>query len=176
MEVSTFIPKLQYSYIVVLIEDVQFSLVHSQYSLRGICLSGGNYFRGRFIVSGQFSGGGGGGSFPWGQLFRWHLFLEGNCPGGQFFSEAIVRRANFLRDNCPNTLWEIVRGAIVRTPYFGSLWYQQHCNVIVEIMNIKYGLYSKYLFQRTQQHDSYTKPVGNHKFIQKIISSSYHTE
>ena len=175
MEVSTFIPKLQYSYIVVLIEDVQFSLVHSQYSLRGICLSGGNYFRGRFYSE-------------W-AIFRWGggaVFLGGNCSGGtfprgklsggQFCSGAIVRRANFLRGNCPNTLGEIVRGSIVRTPYFGSLWYQQHCNVIVEIMNIKYGLYSKYLFQRTQQHDSYTKPVGNHKFVQKIISSSYHTE
>ena len=147
MEVSTFIPKLQYSYIVVLIEDVQFSLVHSQYSLRGICLSGGNYFRGRFIVSVQFSGGG----------------------GGQFSLGAIVQVALIPRG-------KLSGGAIVRTPYFGSLWYQQHCNVIVEIMNIKYGLFSKYLFQRTQQHDSYTKPVGNDKFVQKIISSSYHTE
>ena len=32
------------------------------------------------------------------------------------------------------------------------MWYQQHCNVIVEIMNIKFGLFSKYLFQRAQQH------------------------
>ena len=103
MEVSTFIPKLQYSYIVVLIEDVQFSLVHSQYSLRGICLSGGNYFRGRFIVSGQFSGGGAG-----------VVFLGGNCSGGTYSSREIVRGGNFSRKQLSGV--QISSGTIVRTP------------------------------------------------------------
>ena len=120
MEVSTFIPKLQYSYIVVLIEDVQFSLVHSQYSLRGICLSGGNYFRGRFIVSGQFSGGGGGGQFslgaivqvaliPRGKLSGGAIFLGSNCPACKFpqgqLSEHLV--GNCPGGNCPDTLFWI---------------------------------------------------------------------
>ena len=47
-------------------------------------------FEGDFIVSGQFSGGGGGGSFPWGQLFGWH-----------FSSREIVRGAILLGSNCP---------------------------------------------------------------------------
>ena len=38
-------------------------------------------------------------------------------------------------------------------------------NVIVEIMDVKYGLLSKHLFQRTQQHGGYTKPLGNDKFV-----------
>ena len=40
---------------------------------------------------------------------------------------------------------------------------QQHCNVVVEIMNRKYGLFSKYLFQREQQHGGYTKLLDNNK-------------
>ena len=103
MEVSTFIPKLQYSYIVVLIEDVQFSLVHSQYSLRGICLSGGNYFRGRFIVSGQFSGGGGG-QFSLGAIVQVALIPRGKLSGG----------GNFSRKQLSGV--QISSGAIVRTP------------------------------------------------------------
>ena len=47
----------------------------------------------------------------------------------------------------------------------GALWYYQHCNVIVEIMNIKYGFFSKYLFQSVLQHGSYTKLQGNDKFV-----------
>ena len=42
----------------------------------------------------------------------------------------------------------------------GALWYKQHCNVIVEIVNIKYGLFSRYLFQRAEQHGGYTKLLG----------------
>ena len=106
MEVSTFIPKLQYSYIIVLIEDVQFSLVHSQYSLRGICLSGGNYFRGRFIVSdlqGNFPVEGGG-----------VVFLGGNCSGGTYSSREIVRGGNFSRKQLSGV--QISSGTIVRTP------------------------------------------------------------
>ena len=46
-----------------------------------------------------------------------------------------------------------------------DLWYQQHYNVIVEIMDIKSGLLSKHLSQRTQQHGDCTKPLGNDKFL-----------
>ena len=31
--------------------------------------------------------------------------------------------------------------------------------------NRKYGLPSKYLFQRTQQYGNYTKPLGNDNFV-----------
>ena len=79
-------------------------------------------FEGDFIVSGQFSGGGGGAVFLGGNCSG-GTFPRGKLSGGQFCSGAIVRRAHFLRGNCPNTLGEIVRGSIVRTPYFGSLWY-----------------------------------------------------
>ena len=119
MEVSTFIPKLQYSYIIVLIEDVQFSLVHSQYSLRGICLSEGNYFRGRFYSEWTiFRWGGGavflggncsGGTFPRGKLSGGAIFLGSNCPACKFpqgqLSEHLV--GNCPGGNCPDTLFWI---------------------------------------------------------------------
>ena len=47
--------------------------------------------------------------------------------------------------------------------YFGPLWYQQDCNVIVEITDIKRGLLPKHVSQRTQQHGDYTNFVGNDK-------------
>ena len=53
----------------------------------------------------------------------------------------------------------------VKNMYEVLALYQQHCNVIVEIMNIKYALFSKYLFQRAQQHDGYTKRLGKDKFV-----------
>ena len=37
--------------------------------------------------------------------------------------------------------------------------------VILEIMDIKYRLHSKHLFQRTQKLDGYEKPLCNHKFV-----------
>ena len=46
-----------------------------------------------------------------------------------------------------------------------DLWCQQYYNVIVEIMDIKCGLLSKHLSQRTQQHGDCTKPLGNDKFL-----------
>ena len=49
-------------------------------------------------------------------------------------------------------------------------------NVVVETTDIKCGPLSKYLFQRTQQHGSCTKPLGNDRFAWKIMSSSYHME
>ena len=50
----------KFLYIIVLIDNAQFSSINSQYSLGGICLSGGNYFRGKVwgegtIFWGQFS-------------------------------------------------------------------------------------------------------------------------
>ena len=70
------------SVIIVLVDYPQLSSVHSQYSLRGSCLSRSNYFRGEFYVDGA-------------------IFLVGNCPGGsfpwgQFSSEAIVLEPLFL--------------------------------------------------------------------------------
>ena len=44
-----------------LVDNAQFSSVHSYYSLGGICLSGGNYFRGKLYGEGA-------------------IFLGGNCP------------------------------------------------------------------------------------------------
>ena len=47
-----------------------------------------------------------------------------------------------------------------------DIWqYKQHCSVIVEITDVKYGLFSKHLFQRTQHHGGFTKPLGNDKFV-----------
>ena len=59
-------------------------------------------FEGDFIVSGQFSGGGG--QFSLGAIVRVALFLEGNCPGG-----------NFAREQLSGV--QISSGAIVRTPW-----------------------------------------------------------
>ena len=39
------------------------------------------------------------------------------------------------------------------------------CNNIGEITDIKFGLFSKHLFQRTQQHGGSTKPLSNDKFV-----------
>ena len=39
------------------------------------------------------------------------------------------------------------------------------CNIIIEIMDVKCELLSKHLFERKQQHDSCTKPLGNDKFV-----------
>ena len=41
-------------------------------------------------------------------------------------------------------------------------------------MDIKCGLHSKHLFQRTQEHGGPSEPLGNNKFLLKILSSSYH--
>ena len=51
-----------------------------------------------------------------------------------------------------------------------GLWYQQRCNVIVKITNIKSGLLSKHSSQKTQQHSDGTKPLGNEKFVKKTIA------
>ena len=65
--------------------------------------------------------------------------------------------------------------------HFGSrsfildLWYQQRCDDIVEIRDIKCGLLSKYLLQKTQQYGGCTKPLGNDKFVEKM-SPSYQME
>ena len=39
----------------------------------------------------------------------------------------------------------------------------------MKITDIKCGLLPKHLFQRTQQHGGCIKPVGNNKFVQKIL-------
>ena len=49
-------------------------------------------------------------------------------------------------------------------------------SVIVEVTDIKYGLLSKYLFHRTQQHGGCKKPQGYDQFVSKIMSSNYHIE
>ena len=69
-----------------LVDNAQFSQVYSWYSLRGIYLSEGNYFRRKFMVRGQFSSGEilFKGNYPEGQLSGWQL------SGGQFSSGAIV--------------------------------------------------------------------------------------
>ena len=41
----------------------------------------------------------------------------------------------------------------------------------MEATGTKYGLLSKHLFERTQQHDGCTKPQGNDLFMQKILSA-----
>ena len=41
----------------------------------------------------------------------------------------------------------------MRQPYLGPLRLE-HCNVIVEITDLKYRLFSKHMFQRTQQQGS----------------------
>ena len=46
----------------------------------------------------------------------------------------------------------------------------------MKITDIKCGLLSKHLFQRTQQHGYCIKPKGDEKFVQKIMSYSYHME
>ena len=46
-----------------------------------------------------------------------------------------------------------------------NLWYQQHWSVTVEITDIKCGLLAEHLFQRRQQHGSFTIPLGNDKFV-----------
>ena len=61
-----FTPKLQYSYIIVLVDNSKFSSVRSQYSLKGICLST-TKFCGRGAVFLEWKGGGG--NFP-----------RGSCP------------------------------------------------------------------------------------------------
>ena len=35
---------------------------------------------------------------------------------------------------------------------------------------MKYGLLSKHLFQRTQQHDGSKKLIGNDEFVKKCLS------
>ena len=50
-----------------------------------------------------------------------------------------------------------------------NLRYYHNCNITVEMKDIKCGLLSKHLFQRTQQHAGYTKPLDNNKFEKKIL-------
>ena len=77
---------------------------------------------------------------------------------------------SIYKENCRTfTNWESKRNAISKSFYWESLrsrrvilnlWYQHHCNVVVEITDAKCGLLSKLLFQRTQQHGGCTKPLG----------------
>ena len=46
-----------------------------------------------------------------------------------------------------------------------NICYWHHGNIIVEITDIKCGLLSKHLFERTQQHGGCTMPLGNNKFV-----------
>ena len=56
-----------------------------------------------------------------------------------------------------------------------DIWYEQHCNVIVEITHIKKcKLPSKHLFQRTQQHGGLTKPLSNNKFVYENVFQLLH--
>ena len=48
---------------------------------------------------------------------------------------------------------------------FGPLVSQQHCNAIVEKVDLKCRLLSKHLSQRTQQHGDCNKPLVNDKFV-----------
>ena len=57
-----------------------------------------------------------------------------------------------------------------------AAWYQQYCNVIVEITNIKYRHLPKYLFQRAQQHESCKTPLDNNKSASKIMYFNYYME
>ena len=42
--------------------------------------------------------------------------------------------------------------------------------------NVKYGLFSKHLFQRKRQYGGWKKSHSNEKLLEKITSSSYHME
>ena len=102
----------------VLVDNAQFASVYSQYSLRGICLSGDNYFRGKFfsefiIFQGQFSSGaivrgaiflGGNyppGQLPVGQVSGWQSskgkLSRGQLSGEQFSPRAIVRTPSYIQ-------------------------------------------------------------------------------
>ena len=59
---------------------------------------------------------------------------------------------------------------------FGSRKCVVDHNVIVEMTDVKCGLLSKHLFQRAQQHGGFTKPLGNNRFLWKVMPSSYHME
>ena len=73
------------SLIKVLVDNAQFSSVYSQYSLRGIYLSGGNYFLGKFYSEGAIF---------WSAIFfgsnypRWQL-SGGQLSGGQSSTEQL---------------------------------------------------------------------------------------
>ena len=58
----------------------------------------------------------------------------------------------------PERFWVINKNAEHSQNY-------QHCNVIMEITEIKYRLFSKHFFQRTQQHGISKKALGNDEFI-----------
>ena len=65
--------------------------------------------------------------------------------------------------------------SIISSSYSLHLWFK-HSYVIVAIMDWKYELLSKHLFQRTQQCGGRKKTL-EHKLVQKkIISFSYHME
>ena len=46
----------------------------------------------------------------------------------------------------------------------------------MEITHIKQGLLSKHLFQRAQQNGGCRKPLGDAKFVQKLMLFSYPIE
>ena len=109
---SIFTP-LQYSYIVVLVGNAEFSSVHSQYSLRGICLSGGNYFQGKFY--GEWAIFWGSvflvDNYPRGQL-SWRQSSRGQLSRGQFSPGEIVRTPSatwiFIKKPCKHFLLTIL--------------------------------------------------------------------
>ena len=75
-----FTPKLQYSYIIVLVDNSKFSSVRSQYSLKGICLS-----------TTKFCG-------------RGAVFLEWKGEGGQFSSGQLSGHRERKTENTENTM------------------------------------------------------------------------
>ena len=75
----------------------------------------------------------------------------------------------FIKENVEHSQTEGIKMLSTNIISRNLLWTfghcKQHCSVIVEITDIKCGLLSKHLFQRTQHHGGFTKPLGNDKFV-----------
>ena len=92
-------------------------------------------------------------------------------------SRELLSFNNFIyKENCGTfRKWQSVKETLSANDFFlGNLrsksfilklCYQHHRNIILETTDIKYGLLSKHLFERTQQHGGCTKPQGNDLFV-----------
>ena len=93
------------------------------------------------------------------------IVLIKNMPSGRFW----VLQIPFIKKNVEHLQKrECKRNAINRWIFWENLRSRSfivNFNIIVETTDIKLGLLSKHLFERTQQHGNCTKPLGSDLFV-----------
>ena len=103
------------------------------------------------------------------------LLIKRMPPGSFWVLKIPITKKNVERSQIKEWKNTINKKSLTSTSFIFDLWYYQHCNITVEITDLKCDLLSKCLCKRTQQHGGNIKPLGNNTFVKEIMSSSYYT-